>query len=320
MKNNYPIRYVALPLSEDGTWKSDIDYVHGIICFLVIKCYVVGEESDYYREGDIHKQYKVVPTYDTFLPNNFEISEPKYDIFGMCMCNNYLYTKNVFETLEEAQKYRDERNKDIADIVVANAPKWAKLKEKFEKTLEIYSEAEELFEKNTEHLPTDDSKRRKQSMYGVDEQNGLIDEDMSVYSLIEDNAYSDFFYAVYTISEEEAKKLDKILENDEKADAFTPDMAKMFMHTPLMMHSVDAKFVKLFLQDNKSQYVMLGDEPYVTDEHKTSYSGISFGQIFFTQETSKDIVESYNLDEKRAFTLRLKVKPKDIWINDKYKY
>lgn len=328
MKNNYPIRYVALPLSEKGVWRSDSEDVHGIICYLVIKCYVVGEETKYLREGYSTKEYKVVPAYRTRLPQQFDIANPEYnedevDYYEDIEYTNFLRTRNVFKKLEDAEKYRDERNKEIVDIVVSAAPEWANLKEKFKNTVEKFKKLETDFEKNTEYLPTDDSKRSKQTIYGVDNGIGLVDEEMSVYSLMDAGAYDDESYAVYTITKEEAKELDKILEDDDEADAFIQEAAKKYMHTLLMTHGACRDSVKLISPSGESQIVALGEDPYVRRVPRPMQKSCDDGyyqNLFFTTEKYDEIVESYNLDQKRKRSLSLKLKTEDIWTNDRYKY
>ena len=328
MKNNYPIRYVALPLSEKGVWQSDSDNVQGVICYLVVKCYLVGEEIKWNREGEDFTKYKVVPTYGTVFPNLFEEKEPNYDLDEFeykedIEYTNYLYTRNVFDNLEDAEKYRDERNKDILDIVVSAAPEWANLKEKFKNTLKKYKACEDFFKKNTEYLPIDESKAHKQSVFSVDDDNGLLDEEISVYSLIDEGVYTDESYAVYTITEEEAKELAKIEANDDDADEFSLEDAKKYMHTPLMMHVASYEYAKLISPDNKSIIIGMGDTPYISripsGWRKVKFDD-DFQELFFTLETYDEIVESYNLDNKRKKSLDLKLKPEDIWTNDRYKY
>lgn len=332
MKNNYPIRYVALPLSENGRWQSDEGQDRGIICYLVIKCYVVGEETKYFREGKVSKEYKVVPTYGTTFPHIFQMTEPKYDIddyldYENIKYTNYLCTKNVFEKLEDAEKYRDDRNKEIDEIVVSAAPKWANLKEKFKKTIEKFRELEEDFEENTKELPTDERKKHKQNIYGIDNAMGLVEEDISAYSLIDEGAYTDHDYAVYTITEEEAKELEQILKNDALSDEFIPKKAKKYMHTPLMMHKADSYYVKLVSPEGESKIVKMEETPlsinldvYLDTKKEINFDGVLFEEFFFTLETYDDIVEAFNLDEKRKRGIVLGIKPSDIWTNDKYKY
>ena len=188
MKNNYPIRYVALPLSEKGVWKSDSEQVHGIICYLVIKCYVVGEETKYLREGYSTKEYKVVPTYRTRLPQQFDMANPEYD---------------------------------------------------------------------------------------------------------------------------------------DEADAFVQEEAKKYMHTLLMTHGAYRDSVKLISPSGESQIVALGEDPYVRRVPRPMQKSCDDGyyqDLFFTTETYAEIVESYNLNQKRKRSLSLKLKTEDIWTNDRYKY
>ncbi len=331
MKNNYPIRYVALPLTEDGRWRNDSEDVRGVICYLVIKCYVVGEETKYFREGDSVTTYKVVPTYGTLSsPTIFYNSEPKYYEESVLFdyknieYTTYYYTENVFKDRKDAEEYRDERNQDIVDVVVSSAPEWANLKEKFNNTLKKYKELEASFEKNTKYLPTDDSKNRVQKLYAVDEENGIVDEGYSVYSLLDEDAYKDESYGVYTITEKEAKELEKILEDDAVADTFVPKLAKKYMHTPLMMHNHNNNFAKLISPDGKSSFVEFDKTPYIScipfPLRDVDYDEEFFHEFFFTQETYDDIVEAYNLTRKRERTLELKLKPNDIWTNDRYKY
>lgn len=321
MKNNYPIRYVALPITENGRWESENEYIKNVMCYLVIKCYVVGEESRYDKDGEVSKKYQIVPTYGTIFPHSFQMIEPKYDSFGMNKCENSLFAERVFDNIEDAEKYRDERNKEIIETVVDRAPKWAKLREKFDKTLKEYQKIEKELEKNNAYLPVDGSKKRKQKIYGVDDATGLIDEEISVYSLLEECIYNDCNFVVYSISEEEAKELDKVLENDAKADAFNLDIAEKFMHTPLMMHEYNDNFVKLIVPNNKAKYVTIGECPYLDEQKKSkSYKGIEFEEYFFTMETYNDIIEAYNLDSKRANVLKLQMRLGETWIKDKYKY
>ena len=329
MKNNYPIRYVALPLSTNGVWKSYEDSEQGIICYLVIKCYVVGEEITYNREGEAFTRYKVVPTYGSMLPHLFEETNPRYDMNEFeykedIKYKNYLYTRNVFDNLEDAEEYRDEKNKDIVDIVVSCAPEWANLKEKFKNTLEKYKSLEELVSKNTEHLPIDDSRMHQQYVYSVDDDNGLIEEEVTVYSLIDEGAYDDESYAVYTITEEEAKELAKIEANDDEANEFTLEDAKKYMHTPLMMHIANYEYAKLISPDNKSEIIALGDTPYISrvpsQKRKVKIDDVGYRELFFTLETYDEIVESYDLNRTRKKSLNLSLKSEDIWTNDRYKY
>ena len=95
------------------------------------------------------------------------------------------------------------------------------------------------------------------------------------------------------------------------------------MHTPLMMHVASYEYAKLISPDNKSIIIGMGDTPYVSRVPSCMRQvrfDDEFKELFFTLETYDEIVESYNLDNKRKKSLDLKLKPEDIWTNDRYKY
>jgi len=314
MKNNYPIRYCVLPIGKIYE-KNKLDYHDERICYMAMKCYVVGGEIEYTREGEAIKKYKIVPAYTPESDGTmFFLNEPIYDYKG---CINYFYAEKVFETKEEAEKVKDEMNEDLITQKEREIPKWANIGDKIKKTFEEYKKIEEYIEKNTAYL---NREFKEQNLFSVSNY-GLIKEDMSIYDLIEDCFY-DKDIAVYTVTKEEYEKLKEIEADDEVNEGVRAKDLMEFMHTPLMLYCDEDDFAKLLPpkdSKDKSMYIRTGDAIYQIAKRK-SYKDIVWDEIHFTMETFDDIVESYNIGFKRKDTLTLKMKRKDIWINDRYKY
>lgn len=318
MKNNYPIGYCVLPISEK------VRVANGIaqgetICYIAMKCFVVGEEKEYTSFGDIYKKYKVVPTYkEDGWGMKFYRDEPKYK-FGKCV--NYVYTETVFKTKKEAEKIRDEKNEDLIRQKERYLLESTNIGDKIRKTIDGYKEMEESIEENTTYLDGIKDKFKEQEMFCVCSDFGLLKEGHSVYELIDSNSiHSD--YAVYTVTKEEYEELNKIERNDDVNDLIRSKNLARFMHTPLMLCSYEDDFAKLLppkVGKNKSIYILLGNGAIPIAKRK-SYKYIDWDEIYFTMETYDDIVESYNIGFKRKDELTLKMKKEDIWTNDKYKY
>ena len=65
MKNNYPIKYAAMPIIEQTGWYPglhELEREYGIVCYIVSKCYVVGREEKYNRYGNTICEYKGFPS------------------------------------------------------------------------------------------------------------------------------------------------------------------------------------------------------------------------------------------------------------------
>ena len=161
MKKNYPIRYCVLPLKVCSGWGNEKEYNFLVnyarpVCFLTLKCYLVGENIEYNSNGEKVKEYKVVPTYESLQGLcKFEFQSPHY-INGKC--DNYRWTSRVFTCLEEANDYKKDlnekyiswRKKQIGEYFTYD------IEEKFFETLERYKELEDNIEINTLDLNTKD--------------------------------------------------------------------------------------------------------------------------------------------------------------------
>lgn len=319
MKNNYPIRYCVLPLSEKGRLVTEEEYMTDTICYIAIKCYVVGEEKEYTREGITEKKYKVVPTFAPLDVTWFREIEPRYE---KDECMNCIYAKKIFKDLEPAEKCRDVKNKELIESRGMVIPDWANIREKFANTLKAYKDLEEKIEKNTSHLNTKEDKFKEQNIYSVSKEYGVIDEAMSIYFMLEEEAVVNSF-EVYTVTEEEYKKIKEMERFYKKYVDITPKDLKSYMHTPLMYHRCGDDFVKLVPPEGskeRSMYVYT-KEPGRSYDRKQSYKEENpFCEYFFTMETYNDVVESYNLEEKRNKSLTLNMDYENIWTNDRYKY
>ena len=110
MKNNYPIKYAAMPIIE----QTGRDSEYRVVCYIVSKCYVVGREEKYNMSGNTECKYKVVFPYERDnLHRYLSRVEPSYNCYGEC--RNSTNVDKVFDSFEEAREDALKKNKKIVN-------------------------------------------------------------------------------------------------------------------------------------------------------------------------------------------------------------
>ena len=54
MKNNYPIKYAAMPIYEQTGWTHGLNALernYDVVAYIVSKCYLISERKEYERNG-----------------------------------------------------------------------------------------------------------------------------------------------------------------------------------------------------------------------------------------------------------------------------
>ena len=105
MKNNYPIKYTAMPIkSSDGL----------LIGHIVSKCYVIKEVCENSLNGNVEKYYEVL------FP--FDVNEKEVERVKVLSSSNKETVSMVFDDFKSAKEYVEQMNKDLFSkaIICAN--------------------------------------------------------------------------------------------------------------------------------------------------------------------------------------------------------
>ena len=103
---NYPVKYALLPIKEYRTNKMGKEYQE-TVCHVVAKAYVVEEYRKYNEDGTVSSTYKICFPHVVLTErvNHFR-KTPDSPLAR----DNEMVTSSLYDTFEEAQAYRDERN------------------------------------------------------------------------------------------------------------------------------------------------------------------------------------------------------------------
>ena len=87
MKLNYPIVYALMPIVEPAGWVpglNELERQYDTACYIVSKCFLIGEKTTYTENGKKKLTYEVVFPYQR-SHSTWEYSIPTYNlIHGHC--------------------------------------------------------------------------------------------------------------------------------------------------------------------------------------------------------------------------------------------
>lgn len=112
--NVFPMRYCIIGLEKFSHYDNDIcglKPVNEVYAYVVAKCYLVKETTIYNKDGSTSAIYGVVPTWKQ---NEKKHIEPEYDWNNECI--NAMYTKYIFDDLNEAKCCSRKLNAELIEI------------------------------------------------------------------------------------------------------------------------------------------------------------------------------------------------------------
>ena len=300
MKNNYPIKYAVIPIIEQVGWSPglhELEREYGTVCYIVSKCYLVGEEKKYKQNGEVTTKYKVVPTYEKnpYLRGWSRI-EPLFDVNGDC-CNCFRVS-GIFDNYEEANAAKNVMNDRLFADNFFSFSKIEEERKKFDKTLRFYNRLEVEIEKNSTNLQV--NKKSKEQSFLFLYEGEIFKKEMPVYDIIDYSMYDYENYVIYSVSEEEYKKIQKNKTFD----------LKKYSHTPLIRHeSSYTKMIEILSRDETEKFYMTTgrNRKQITEPVNLEFSE-ELDKAIFTTEDFVDITESYDLKPKYKKILTLKNK------------
>ena len=271
MKNNYPIKYVVIPLED---------------FYIVSKCYVINEVKEYKSNGDSTVNYRVVLPYQYNCTLGWKRVEVLYNSYLQSI--NSTVVKELFDNREDAKIRANELNTLVLNRKIENSSigEISKIKENYLKNVAKYKELENSFEEGTKDLVVNDEvKEQKIIIKGI---NNFILEDLSIYNLIK--FYFQQSFLVYSVSKEEFEKL----KNNEV------DNNKDFGNI-LLFNEIDKRMVRIINNDKKNKkgefYIdrnncMHYDVGRFLDLEKISKDNEGYIKVY-TMESYEDVVKSY---------------------------
>ena len=156
MKLEYPIKYAVIPMIEQVRC-SNGNREYRPVCYIVSKCYLVCETTNYKNDGTLKTIYQVVCPIKANNRNELVNAVPEYRLISD-KCTNSIYVNKIFDSLEEALKVKEQKNDDMLTDIIAHRYIYKEEKQierdkkEFEDTLSYYNELETAIAKLTQNL------------------------------------------------------------------------------------------------------------------------------------------------------------------------
>ena len=308
MKLNYPIVYALMPIIEPAGWVhglNELERQYDTACYIVSKCFLIGEKITYQEDGKKGLTYEVVFPYQkgTFY---WEYEAPSYNlIHGQCM--NSIYVDAIFDSYDDAKKYKDEKNQVLCQKAWISLPyteNFRKIKE--EKEQEFYNKIKkyELLERQLLlNLTKLNNEKRRELDPVISFEKGVLP--FQLYEFI--RFCNGQNYLVYSVKKDQYDLLR--MSYQEKSNPLgTLDIQDA---RPLLLS--DSHSVRLISSEKNGCYYF--------DDHWLKYSeempAVTQAQIasisqdimtFYTTETDRDIIDSYESYPGISLTKLLKKK------------
>ena len=296
MKNNYPIKYAAMPIMGYVAWQRE-----EAIAYIASKCFQLKETTEYFRNGDIETSYSVLFPYKKVVDNSnsmrWERIEPSIENE-----QEIITVRNVYNTIEEAEQEAERNNKILLEQKLRNiyttADNFQQERKKVEKNhqeqIEFYKKLEQEIEEKTKDL-TIGLPPKLQNVIVMDN-SGIKEYELSLYEYVWFVDRTPF--TVFHISEEVYQNLSKKI-----AEYKEIEPGDIIEIEPILIYDSEKKLMQLrnpngeenegflYLRFHRGQKYM-----YYEESQELTLEDIAFhpdGKKIFTMETYEDIVASY---------------------------
>ena len=313
MKNNYPIKYAAMPIYEQTGWTHGLNALernYDVVAYIVSKCYLISERKEYKRNGKQINNYEVVFPYSNSVSNyynEYKRREPEYDCTREC--SNSIVVKNIYDTYEDANKEAQKLNQEILNkefsylSIEKFLEKQEELTDKHNEKLGIYKLLETEIEKNIEDLEVDSPSKDQTIIVVQNDKAKIINE--SLYQYIK--FISDYSFTAFNVTEEEYKELKQQVKNKETLD-------KKYSNC-LMINDKTKIDIIDYNNSNNVDYALINDygniNMYPFPDQNNNIT-INENIIIYTMETYEDIIASYmkykSIDIEKITKEKTKVK------------
>ena len=299
MKINYPVKYAAMPIIEQVGWSHglhELEREYDVVCYIVSKCHLISNLTNYTEDGRSDKQYEVVFPYQPGEFSRWQRVTPSYNLIHE-YCTNGNKVDTIFDSYEDALNFVTAKNEELCKKSYIYLPysenyavKIQAKKDEFNEKLAEYKLLEEQISLYTKDMEIGANKELT-NVIKIENNNGRI-LSCNIYEIL--NLFDNEKFVVYSISKEQYNQL-TILIGEEKVDEI-----KSIIGTEqgLVIHKTKEDFIKLAIEEGCGAYYIQNDRiNYDINLDKVTiktFENIDEDTlIFYTTETIEDLLGSY---------------------------
>ena len=299
MKNNYPIKYAVIPMIEQVGWSHgihELEREYGIVCYIVSKCYLVGENKKYNIYGTYITEYQVVCPFSEREYYTWRREEPSYNLIHGG-CTNSIITDALFDSFDEAKAIKEQKNEDLLVQKFAYMPidtykvKYQEIEDEFNRTVDYYDKLESEIENRTQDLIINNKQKEQRVLRLKDNECKKVN--CSLYEVI--NVFDSSDYIVYSVTGEEFAKLQKLSTDNRNYDEYS--------HTPLLINNGKLKAARIVSPTGERMYLVNNELIEKTDTEFITPS--NYDEFFYTVEDYEDIIKSYGIKHDNSKVIKL---------------
>ena len=299
MKINYPIKYVVMPIIEQVGWYPglhEMERDYDVVCYIVSKCYLIGDLTKYKENGSVIREYEVVFPYQLGDFGRWKRVKPSYNIHGYLTNSNKV--DKVFNSYEEALEVATDKNEKLCEKSWVYLPcskdimeKIQEKKDEFDVKLAEYKVLEEQILVNTNDMLIGENKKLNNVIrYSNNDMKVLS---CSIYEVLQ--LFDNKKFVVYNVSLEQYNNLIKLIgegKNDDIKSA--TKQAK-----GLLIHKEKDGVIKLAVEEERTGAYYLKNNCINYDDKLEKVTKDDFENIdedtlvFYTTETVEDLMNSY---------------------------
>ena len=299
MKNNYPIKYAVIPMIEQIGWShgmNELERKYGTVCYIVSKCYLVGENKQYNIDGTITTKYQVVCPFSEEEHYTWRREEPSYNLMHGGYTNSII-TDALFDSFDDAKVIKEQKNKDLLIQKFAYMPidtykvKHQEIEDEFNRIVVYYDKLELEIENRTQDLIVNNESKEQHVLRLKD--NKCKKLNCSLYKAI--NVFDSSDYIVYSVTDEEFAKLQELSTDNRDCDDYA--------HVPLLINNGKLNTARVVSPTGKKMYLVNNKLVEQTDTEFVKPS--NYDEIFYTVEDYEDIINSYEIKHDNSKVIKL---------------
>lgn len=275
MKNNYPVKYAIMPIFESTSWH--FGYCD-LACYIVSKCYLLGENKSYLENGDLKYEY------DVFFPYE-RVYREIYDFKGINSLNDGKVSTVdvVFDTYAKAREYADVLNAEAINHQLRNyetSSEKEKIKDYYKILMNKYKILEQKISQLTDDMEIDYVPKKQRIVVGNGNNYNILAN--SIYEFLTFALPDD--YIVYHVSEKDMERYrqKEITELSEK---------------DLLLVKSEPGFVRINCHNNDSGTFVIENGKIGFNKDLKTLERKKYKYKVYTTETLDEIITSYSSRE-----------------------
>ncbi len=292
MKYNYPVKYAVMPIIEQVGWShglNELEREYDAVCYIVSKCYLLGDKTKYKENGKTEKEYQVVFPYQKGINYNWEWERINPTI------NNSTNVEKVFDNYDEALEFATQKNEELCNKACRylSHTKVSEKIQNFNDKLSEYKMLEQQILLNTSNLEISNIKELN-NLIIYDKKDKIKTISCNLYEYL--NCPISLKFIVYSISQEKYNEILKLVNNQNLSDVSN----KFKNAEPILYHnSLSDDKNNMIINKNGDVLYYINKWDVLIDNDKQELPPVDLNNIddetehLFTTETLKDIMVSF---------------------------